>query len=138
MLFESVFENAKRDHARIAVVDDRGQYTFAQVAAMVGGLGFFLPMQTQRSHVGLFLPTGVGFLASFYGSLVAGKTVVPINFLLGEREIGHIIADSGIDTVISAPPLAEKLKALPIKVIDLSALPQPGSSGTTLPMPPLP
>src|SRR4051812_44645536 len=105
MLFDSVFENARRDPTRIAVVDDRGQYNFAQVAAMVGGLGFFIPMQTQQPRVGLFLPTGVGFLASFYGTLIAGKTVVPINYLLGEREISHIIADSGIDTILSAPPL---------------------------------
>lgn len=125
MLFESVFENAAKWPDRVAVVDDRGQYTFAEFARKVAGLSQLLSAATPNPRVGLFLPTGVGFAASFYASLVAGKTAVPINFLLGEREIGHIIKDSGIDTIVSAPPLADRLKGLPIQVIDLTALPTP-------------
>jgi long-chain acyl-CoA synthetase len=137
MLFESIFENAKKDPTRIAVIDDRGQYTAGQLAAAVGGLSMFLQMQTQKPRVGLFLPSGAGFLVGFYATLVAGKTVVPINFLLGPKEIGHIIQDSGIDVVLSAPPLAEKLAGLPIKVIDLTALPQPSADAPPF-IPPLP
>ncbi|MDB5297186.1 MAG: putative fatty-acid--CoA ligase, partial [Phycisphaerales bacterium] len=81
-----------------------------------------LAAATDKPRVGLLLPTGVGFAAAFYATLAAGKTVVPINFLLGDRETAHIIADSGIDTIVSAPPLAERLKALPVKVVDLAAL----------------
>lgn len=139
MLFESIFENAAKDPNRIAVIDDRGQYTAGQLAAMVGGLSMYLQTQTQKPRVGLFLPSGSGFLVGFYATLVAGKTVVPINFLLGPKEIGHIIQDSGIDVVLSAPPLAEKLAGLPIKVIDLTALPQPSAEAPavrpTLPNP---
>ena len=124
MLFESLFANAQRDPDGIAVIDDRGQYTHRQLAAMASGLGAMLSAATARPRVGLFLPTGVGFAAGFYGTLLAGKSVVPINFLLGEKEIAHVIADSGVDTMLSAPPLADRLKGLPIKVIDLTALPQ--------------
>ena len=144
MLFEPIFANAKRDPSRVAVVDDRGQYTTAELAQKVAGLSMLFAAQTKQPRVGLLLPTGVGFAASFYAALVAGKTAVPINFLLGEREIGHIIKDSGIDTIVSAPPLAERLKGLPIKVIDLTALPQPpAAAGQAAPspapqMPPLP
>jgi len=28
-----------------------------------------------------------GFAASFYGTLLAGKSIVPINYLLGDREL---------------------------------------------------
>jgi long-chain acyl-CoA synthetase len=109
----------------VAVVDDTGRYTFKQVAAMAAGLGQFLATATAKDKVGIFLPTGVGFVASFYGTLLARKTVVPINFLLGEQEIGHIIKDSGIDTVVTAPPLAAKLAGTPLKLIDLTTLPKP-------------
>jgi long-chain acyl-CoA synthetase len=137
MLFESVFENAAKSPDRVAVVDDRGQYTFAEFAGKVAGLSRLLSAATANPRVGLFLPTGVGFAASFYATLVAGKTAVPINFLLGEREIGHIIKDSGIDTIVSAPPLADRLKGLPIKVIDLTTLPTapPAEAGATAPAP---
>src|SRR5439155_4189603 len=36
----------------------------------------------------------------------------------------HIIADSGIDTVVSVPPLVERLKETPLKIVDLSQLPR--------------
>src|SRR3954453_20803370 len=53
---------------------------------------------------------------------MAGKAVVPINFLLGDKEIAHVIRDSGIDMVLTAPPLAEKMKVTPLKVLDVAEL----------------
>jgi long-chain acyl-CoA synthetase len=124
MLFEPLFANAKRQPQQVAIIDDRGRFTYQQVANMSAGLGMYLSMQTENPRIGLLLPAGVGFAVSFYGTLLAGKTVVPINFLLGDREVAHIIKDSGIDTVLSAPPLAARLKDSGLNVIDLTALPK--------------
>ncbi len=125
MLFEPLFEHARHAPKDIAVIDDRGRYTHEQLAAMASGIGAYLSQQTLKPRVGLLLPSSAAFAASFYGTLLAGKTVVPINFLLGDNEIGHIIKDSGIDTVISVAPLIGRLKDLPLKVIDVAALPPP-------------
>ena len=76
------------------------------------------------SKVGLLLPPSAAFAASFYGTLLAGKSVVPINFLLGDKEVAHVIKDSGVDTVVTIPFLAGRLKDKPLKVIDLSTLPK--------------
>jgi long-chain acyl-CoA synthetase len=84
----------------------------------------YLAAQTRKPHVGLLLPASAGFVASFYGTLLAGKSVVPINYLLGDREIAHVVADSGVDTVVTMPLLASRLKDLRLNVIDLTALPQ--------------
>src|SRR6185503_10592802 len=99
-------------------------YTWQQLAAAAAGLGMYLSVQTDRPRVGLLLPASMGFAASFYGTLLAGKTVVPINFLLGDREVGHIVADSGIDTVVTIPQLALRLGATPLKIVDLAQLPK--------------
>src|SRR3954471_14599857 len=123
MIFEPLFAHAASQPQTIAITDDRGEYTYQQVAAMAAGLGMYLSFQTDKPRVGLLLPAGVGFVASFYGTLLAGKAVVPINFLLGDREIAHIIADSGIDTVVTIPQLAGRLKDTPMKIVDLAALP---------------
>ncbi len=123
MLFEPLFAHAVHKAQDVAVIDDRGQYTWQQLAAMTAGLGMYLSFQTQQARVGLLLPAGAGFVASFYGTLLAGKTVVPINFLLGEKEIAHIIKDSGIDTVLTAGPLAAKVTDPAIHIIDLLTLP---------------
>src|SRR5205085_1808616 len=114
---------AKTPH-EVVVIDDHGRYTFQQHAAMASGLGIYLAAQTQQPRVGLLLPAGIGFVASFYGTLLAGKSVVPINFLLGDREVAHVIADSGIDTVVTIPFLAGRLKDTRLKIVDLAQLPQ--------------
>jgi long-chain acyl-CoA synthetase len=122
MLFEPLFQHAAQLPTDIAVIDDTGQYTHQQLAGMAAGLGVFLGSQTSKDKVGLLLPAGVGFAASFYGTLLAGKSVVPINFLLGDKEIAHVIADSGIDTIVTIAQLAGKLKDSPLKVIDLPSV----------------
>jgi long-chain acyl-CoA synthetase len=124
MLFQSLFSHAQRSPEEVAVVDDRGQYTYQQLAAAAAGLGMYLGMQTEKQAVGLLLPPSAGFAASFYGTLLSGKAAVPINYLLGDREIAHVIADSGVDTVVTIPQLAPRLAGADLKVIDITALPQ--------------
>jgi long-chain acyl-CoA synthetase len=104
---------------------------------MAGGLGMYLGMQTDKPRVGILLPSSAGFAASFFGTLIAGKAVVPINFLLGEREIAHVIADSGIDTIVTIPQLAGRLKDTPLKIVDLMQLPKnpPAAFTPKLPSP---
>lgn len=123
MLFEPLFTHARTIPQQVAIIDDHGQYTFQQLAGMATGLGMYLSAQTTKPNVGLLLPAGAGFVASFYGTLLAGKSVVPINFMLGEREIAHIIADSGIDTIVSMPLLSARLKDTPLKIVDITQLP---------------
>src|SRR5215218_2483939 len=129
MLFEPLFAHARSRSQDVAIVDDRGTTTYQQLAGMSVGLATLLAGQTQRPRVGLLLPSSAGFVASFYGTLLAGKSAVPINYLLGDREIAHIVADSGIDTVVTIPQLAGRVKDLPVKTIDLTQLPQTPPAG---------
>jgi len=124
MLFEPLFNHARQRPQDIAVLDDTGPHTYQQLANMSAGLGIYLASQTSRPHVGLLLPPSAAYLASFYGTLLAGKSIVPINYLLGEREIAHVIQDSAISTVVTIPQLATRLKDLPLKIVDLTQLPQ--------------
>ncbi|MEM7809579.1 MAG: AMP-binding protein, partial [Planctomycetota bacterium] len=57
------------------------------------------------------LPAGGGFVTVFYAILLAGKTAVPINFLLGEKEARHVLDDSGCDLVLTVGLMLEKLDA---------------------------
>lgn len=123
MLVENLFTHAAAHPGDVAITDDRGAVTWQQLAASVTGLAMYLSQQTRQPRVGIMLPASAGFVASFYGTLLAGKTAVPLNFLLGDKEVAHCIADSGIDTVVTIPQLAGKLKDAPLKIIDLTALP---------------
>ena len=78
MLFEPLFAHADTHPQQTAVIDDRGTWTYQQVAAMAAGLGMYLSFQTRKPTVGILLPAGVGFVASFYGTLLAGKAAVRV------------------------------------------------------------
>ena len=126
MLLAPLLDHARTKPDATAIVDDRGETTYGQLAASAAALGAMLRRATDRQAVGILLPTSAAFASAFYGVLAAGKVPVPINFLLGAREVGHVIADSGIDTVLTAPPLADQLPAVPgLKVVDLTQLPTP-------------
>ncbi|WP_028934318.1 long-chain-fatty-acid--CoA ligase [Pseudonocardia spinosispora] len=47
-------------------------------------------------RIGLILPNVPAFPILFYGALFAGATVVPMNPLLTEREIGYYFTDAGV------------------------------------------
>ena len=72
MLFDPLFKHADDKPHEIAVTDDTGSYSWQRLAAAAAGLGMYLSVQTDRPRVGLLLPTGMGFAASFYGTLLAG------------------------------------------------------------------
>src|SRR5690242_2213926 len=142
MLIEGLLTHAARQPAALAIVDDRGQYSYGQMAAMATAMSRYLAAQTKSGRIGLLLPPGAGFVASFYGALLAGKAVVPINYLLTDRDIAHCVTDSGIDAVVSIPQLAVRLKETPLNVIDLTqleqSLPAGAASSSATPSAPAP
>jgi long-chain acyl-CoA synthetase len=60
--------------------------------------------------VGIYLPNGVEFIASFYGAIGFGCTVVPINPLLKSDEVAHILADSDCRVLIAHEMLLQYTK----------------------------
>ncbi len=73
--------------------------------------------ETRRPNVALLLPNGIGYAAGFLGISLAGRTVVPVNFLLKPGEIAGIIADSQVDTIITAGPMAATVAVAGLKTI---------------------
>lgn len=123
MLLEPLFLHATRQPHVLAIIDDQGDVSYRQLGMMAAGFSKFISAQTPSPRIGLMLPSGRGFVACFYGTLLAGKTVVPINFLLGDAEIAHCIRDSGIDTVVTIPQLAGRVENTGVKIVDLTRLP---------------
>ena len=134
LLLDPFLKNVNDQPSGRAIIDDRGPTSYAQLGAMASEISATITRATDRPSVGVLLPSSASFAASFYGALLAGKSIVPINFLLSPQQIAHMVRDSGIDTILTAPPLAEKFTQLPAKLIDLSQLPA-GSLGSTLSRP---
>lgn len=112
---------------KVAVVDDRRQYTFKEI---LGG-SLFLADQieklTSRTNIGMLLPTCGAMHLALLGAWMARRVAVPFNYLLTPDELAYIIEDSQVDTILTVAPMIEFLggeQKLPshIKLIYLEKL----------------
>lgn len=137
MLIDSLFKNATETPDALAVIDDQGEHKYAQLASLADAVANQLKNLTSADTVALLLPPGAAYISAFYGILLSGKAVVPVNYLLGSKEIGHLLKDSGADTLISAQHLIARMRqTLPggeaiaqeligsgMKLLDISTIP---------------
>src|ERR1700712_4514581 len=76
-------------------------------------------------RVGLVLPNVPAFPVVFYGALMAGAAVVPMNPLLKAREIQYYLEDAGVKIVVavepSAGPAAEAATTVGIESVTVGA-----------------
>ncbi len=58
-------------------------------------------------RVGLQMPNVPAYPIAFYGALIAGATVVPMNPLLKGREVEYYVADSGAKVIVAFEQMAD-------------------------------
>src|SRR5947208_165510 len=63
-------------------------------------------------RVALWLKNRPEFVPALFGTLMAGGAVVPINNFLKPDEVNHILADAGVDVVITDSSMSEALPKL--------------------------
>lgn len=135
MLLEPLYKNASDRREKLAVADEKLALSFGQLASLSTALAGLIRASTQKPTVGIVLPSCSLFSGAFYGALLAGKTPVPINFLLSPAQVAHIIHDAQLDLILSVAPLVERFQFPNIKTIDLLSLPRPS---VPIPLPPMP
>lgn len=105
---------------KVAVIDDQREYNFAKIGAGALFVAKAIEQTTSQGKVGIMLPTSGAFTVAFLGAWLAKKTPVPLNYLLSQDELAHVVADSGIDTIITAQKMIDAISDLGI---DVDALP---------------
>jgi long-chain acyl-CoA synthetase len=78
----------------------------ARVAGMLRRLGV-----APGDRVLVMLPNGPEVLQSYAGILRAGAVIVPVIFLLGDREVAHILTDSEASVVITSSDMLWKVES---------------------------
>lgn len=119
VLLQRFLETAQRQPDKLAIRDIRREATFSQLIALSATMKRFIEAETPRPNVGILLPSTAGFAASFYGGLWAGKTIVPLNFLLPPAELAGIVADAGLDLILTCEYFKDLAAALPARSIIL-------------------
>jgi benzoate-CoA ligase len=94
--------------AKIAVIDDHGRYSYAQLAERAGRFANALRARgvDREQRILLCLNDGVDFPTGFLGAILAGIVPVAVNTLLGPDEFAFMLADSRARLVIASASAA--------------------------------
>ncbi|HEU5238283.1 MAG TPA: class I adenylate-forming enzyme family protein, partial [Pyrinomonadaceae bacterium] len=108
-----LFERAARSKpSNIAVVEDTNRWTFAELADDVNKIAAILRERVQGQTVGVLLLNSQKYVATMLAIWKAGKTAVPLNYLLPPAELGFIIKDSGMSALVSSQFFGQALGAI--------------------------
>ena len=100
--------------ARIAYVDDSGQYTFGQLAERVNRFGSGLrAMGLEMEHrVLLALTDTIDFPTAFLGAIKAGIVPIAVNTLLTPKDYEYMLSDSRAKALIVSEQLLPQFAAV--------------------------
>lgn len=102
-----------------AVADPTLALSFAEFAAVSQGLAAQLRENATEQHIGIMAPTSAAGAVAIVACWYAGKTPVPLNFLLAERELQHVVADAGLRTILTVRHFRDALAKLGVHTIEL-------------------
>jgi long-chain acyl-CoA synthetase len=117
---------------RRVATDDRRDYRGIDMLVAALHMADRIGAECATETVGLLLPTSGAFPIAALGAWSAGKTIVPLNYLLKPDELQYVIEDSGIDTIYTVRPMLDFLERTPrvknlrrLEDIDFTAFPAP-------------
>jgi long-chain acyl-CoA synthetase len=123
VLVDALLDTTGRFGSSPAVADPTRRLTYRRLTASAAAMGEIIAAQTDCPRVGIMLPASAAFPVVFFGALWAGRTAVPLNFLLSAGELANIVADAGIDTVFGVHYFDKLLGGLPVRSVALEDLP---------------
>lgn len=117
---------------RVAVIDDRRSYRGVELLVAAMHIAAMLRAKCESRTVGVLLPTSGAFPIAALGAWMAGKVVVPLNYLLKREELEYVVRDCGTDTIIAVRPMIEFMTYEPagatlryLEDMDFATIPEP-------------
>ncbi len=96
---------------KLAVIDDRGTYTYEEVGARVDrAANAFRALGIEpEQRIALALLDGIDFVACFLGAIKAGIVPIPLNTLFQPLDFAYILADSRARALVVSSELEASL-----------------------------
>src|ERR1700678_4045682 len=99
---------------KVAYIDDRGSYTYEELAARVNRFanslqGFGMHME---QRVLLCLQDGIDFPIVFLGAIKAGIVPIPVNTLLSPADYAYMLRDSRAPMLVISEPLLAQFQPI--------------------------
>jgi long-chain acyl-CoA synthetase len=98
--------------SRVALVEEDRKWTFGELAEEVDSIARMLREKVPGDTVGILLLNSERYVATILAVWKAGKTAVPLNYLLPPQELAFIIRDSGMSAIVSSQFFAQALAAV--------------------------
>ena len=111
------FSTFSRFPEKVAFIFEPGRITFSEIKSMSGRIASGLRSSglTRGDRAAVFLPNGIDLVLAHLGIGFAGGVRVPLNPAYGEKELNHILKDSGTDLVFTSSELRPRIDELGIK-----------------------
>src|SRR6188508_162756 len=103
---------AKSNGSRTALVEEDRKWTFGELAEESDNIAAMLREKVAGDAVGILLLNSQKYVTTLFGVWKAGKTPVPLNYLLPPQELAYIIKDSGMSALITSQFFAQSVAAL--------------------------
>lgn len=107
-IYEGFCEQVVRDPNATAVIDERGSVTYQQLAAMAESVAGRI--SADSSFVGVILEHSAEMIAAMLGILGKGAAYVPAEPDFPKERIAFMLAEAGVDVVITQERFAEVAK----------------------------
>ncbi|MCH2145489.1 MAG: AMP-binding protein [Phycisphaerales bacterium] len=122
--------NLIRHPFRTVAIDDQRSWRGGVMLLLIQHIARKIRQTTDAERIGVMLPTSGLFPAAVVAGWSAGRTVVPINYLMSRDDLDHVARDAGLDTIITVDPmlqfvggLPEGTKALRLEDVKLGGMP---------------
>ena len=93
--------------AKVAIIDDGGRYTYAELAERADRFGHHLLSLGLRmeDRILIAMHDGIDWPTAFLGAIKAGILPIAVNTLLTPRDYEYMLADSRARALLVSPPL---------------------------------
>ncbi|HZI50712.1 MAG TPA: class I adenylate-forming enzyme family protein, partial [Terriglobia bacterium] len=109
---EAFDKAAQANRSRTALVDEDRSWTFGELAEESDAIAAMLREKVPGDTVGVLLLNSPKYVTTLLGVWKAGKTPVPLNYLLPPQELAYIIRDSGMSALIASQFFAQAVTAV--------------------------
>ena len=96
----------------VAVIEEASRWTFAELSDESSRIAALIKAKVKGDTVGVLLLNSQKYLATMLGIWKAGKTAVPLNYLLPPSDLAFIIKDSGMSGLVSSQSFSQALAAI--------------------------
>ncbi len=122
MLVDALLDAATSLPRKVAAADPTRELTFGQLATFAKAVRRLVLAESRCERVGVVLPASAGTLGTILGIQWAGKTPIPINFLLQPRELAAVLADAQLDLILSVEHFEPMLAPTGVRTLYLERL----------------